>query len=410
MGKLLYYLVITGALFLACRANEKNIATGNDANYAVLASSTESIVTGADQIGKFYPLIRDKKVGLVVNQTSRVGGRHLVDSLVEMEVDIISIFAPEHGFRGEADAGEHIASGKDSKTGIDIISIYGKNKKPSQEQLSQIDVMVFDIQDVGARFYTYIYSLHYVMEACAEADIPLIVLDRPNPNCFYVDGPVMDMNFTSFVGMHETPVIHGLTIGEYASMINGEHWLKDGVQCRLKVIPCLNYNHDMTYDLPVKPSPNLPNLKSILLYPSICFFEGTSLSLGRGTQTQFQVLGHPDLTSYEFAFTPVSSPGAKYPKHENVKCYGLDLRKYSDHYLKGNAKLDLKWLLEMYEAFPDKSNFFLKNNFFDRLSGGDHLRKQIIAGLSESEIRSSWEPKLSIFKEKRKKYLIYPNG
>lgn len=394
-------------IFVSCNRSDSNLTQAHEMDYAMLASDDLEIVTGAEQLPLYYPLIKDKKIGLVVNQTSTIDDKHLVDSLLELGVTISAIFAPEHGFRGEADAGEAIASGKDPKTGLPIISIYGKNKKPKPDQLDNIDIMLFDIQDVGARFYTYIYSLHYVMEACAEEQIPVIVLDRPNPNGFYVDGPVLDLNFSSFVGMHETPVVHGMTIGEYSKMINGEKWLKNGVQCELKVIPCLNYDHTMTYDLPIKPSPNLPNLRSILLYPSICFFEGTSLSIGRGTQTQFQVIGHPELNNMNYKFTPISSPGAKFPKHQDTECNGVDLRLYSEDYIKGNAILDLSHLLNMYEAFPDKLKFFLSNNFFDKLAGSDQLRKQIIAELTESEIRDSWEPKLSQFKAKRQKYLIY---
>ncbi len=411
MKKILTFTVFSAIVFLACTGNKKDIATGNEPNYAKLVSSeVGQIEPGAAQLAKYFPLIKGKKLGLVVNQTSRIGTTHLVDSLIELNANIVSIFAPEHGFRGEADAGEHVESGKDAKTGIPIISIYGSNKKPTKDQLKNIDIMIFDIQDVGVRFYTFISTLHYVMEACAEQGIPLLILDRPNPNGFYVDGPLLDPKFKSFVGMHEIPIVHGLTIGEYARMINGEGWLPNGVQCDIDVIPCVNYMHNMTYDLPVKPSPNLPNLRSVLLYPSICFFEGTTFSLGRGTNKQFQVIGHPKLKGYDFQFTPVSMPGAKTPPLQNKLCYGLDLSTYSVDFLKGNAKIELKWLLEMYKAYPDKENFFLPNNFFDKLAGSDQLRKQIISGLSEREIRASWEPGLTKFKEKREEYLIYPKG
>lgn len=396
-------------LFLNCKNENASLAAENLPNYARQASAElEEIIPGAAMLAKYYPKIKGKSLGLVVNQTSMINNVHLVDSLLELEAKISTIFAPEHGFRGEADAGEHINSEKDTKTGIDIVSIYGSNKKPTADQLKNIDIMIFDIQDVGARFYTYISTLHYVMEACAEQKIPLIILDRPNPNGFYVDGPVLDKDYTSFVGMHEIPVVHGMTIGEYAQMINGEGWLSNGIQCPLEVIACANYTHKMTYDLPVKPSPNLPNLRSILLYPSICYFEGTALSIGRGTNTQFQVIGHPDLKGYDFSFTPTPQPGAKNPKLLNETCFGIDLTTYSVDYLKGNAKLDLKWLLEVYDAFPEKENFFLKNLFFDKLAGSDQLRKQMIAGLTEEEIRASWEPALDKFKETRAKYLLYP--
>jgi uncharacterized protein YbbC (DUF1343 family) len=393
----------------ACHQTDGPVTTQYDTQYAQFASDEEQvIVVGAEQLASYYPMIKGKKLGLVVNQTSRVGDKHLVDTLIELETKIESIFAPEHGFRGEADAGAHIESGKDPATGLNIVSIYGSNRKPSAEQMKNIDVMIFDIQDVGARFYTYISTLHYVMEACADNDVPLIVLDRPNPNGFYVDGPVRSPDFQSFVGMHEIPVVHGMTVGEYAQMINGEGWLSGGIKCQLEVVPCLNYNHSMTYDLPVKPSPNLPNLRSILLYPSICYFEGTNVSIGRGTDKQFQVIGHPSLKGYDFSFTPKPLPGAMAPKLNGEQCSGIDLTAFSVDYLKGNAKLDLRWLIEVYQAFSDKDQFFLKSNFFDKLAGNDQLRKQLIAGLSEEEIRASWEPELQNFKDKRKKYLIYP--
>lgn len=408
MKSLICYIIFCATILGACNSSDKYIANGNQTNYAVKASSKEpSIQPGAAQLAKFYPMIKGKKLGLVVNQTSSVGAVHLVDTLIELDADIETIFAPEHGFRGEADAGEHVESGKDPRTGIAIVSIYGKNKKPSLSQLEKIDVLIFDIQDVGARFYTYISTLHYVMEACAEAGVPILILDRPNPNGFYVDGPILDPAFKSFVGMHEIPVVHGMTIGEYAKMINGEKWLANGIQCDLEIIPCLNYTHKMTYDLPVKPSPNLPNLRSILLYPSICFFEGTEVSIGRGTNQQFQLIGHPQLTDYDFSFTPVPSSGAKNPKLNGKQCFGIDLTEYSESYLKGNSKLDLKWFLEVYNAFPDKDNFFLKSNFFDKLAGGDQLRKQIVSGASEEEIRASWEEGLDQFKQMRSKYLLY---
>ncbi len=373
-----------------------------------MSGGEKSITMGAEQLALYYPMIKGKSVGLVVNQSSTVANRHLVDTLLELNTNIKAIFAPEHGFRGKADAGSHIDSGKDAETGIDIISVYGANRKPKPEHLEGIDVVIFDIQDVGVRFYTYISTLHYIMEACAEADIPVIVLDRPNPNGFYVDGPVLDPKFTSFVGMHEIPVVHGMTVGEYAKMINGEGWLPDGLKCDLEVIPCGNYTHNMTYDLPIKPSPNLPNLRSILLYPSICYFEGTNVSIGRGTNKQFQVIGHPSLKNYEFSFTPEPMPGATSPKLKGELSYGLDLTQFSVDYLKGNAKLNLKWLIEIYNAYPDKENFFIKDaGFFDKLAGGDQLRKQLIAGKSEEEIRASWEPRLSEYKTIRKKYLMY---
>lgn len=408
MIKYICFLTCVLISVAACHQSEKPIAKGfHDDNAKFVSKVEKRIAVGAEQLASYYPFIKDKIIGLVVNQTSRVGEKHLVDTLLELDANIKAIYAPEHGFRGKADAGAHIGSGKDEKTGIDIISIYGKNKKPSAEQLAGIDLLVFDIQDVGARFYTYISTLHYVMEACAENNIPVLVLDRPNPNGFFVDGPILDLKYQSFIGMHEIPVVHGMTIGEYAKMINEEGWLKNGVQCELEVIPCVNYTHNMTYDLPVKPSPNLPNLRSILLYPSICYIEGTNASLGRGTDKQFQVIGHPSLTNYDYQFTPKPMPGAMNPKLNGEKCFGMNLTEITPDYLKGNAKVDLSWLLEVYNAYPDKSNFFLENNFFDKLAGSDQLRKQIEAGLNEEEIRASWEPGLIKFKETRKRYLIY---
>ncbi len=411
MKNLFCYIVFCLLIISACHESDQVIAKGNHENYAVkVASEDRSIVPGAAQMAMYYPMIKGRRLGLVVNQTSRVGNVHLVDSLLDLDANITAIFPPEHGFRGKADAGETIDSGKDAKTGVSIRSIYGKSKKPSPEMLSDIDVMIFDLQDVGARFYTYISTLHYVMEACAEQNIPVIVLDRPNPNGFFVDGPVLKSEYKSFVGMHEIPVVHGMTTGEYAKMINGEGWLSNGIKCDLDVIPCVNYLHNMTYDLPINPSPNLPNLRSILLYPSICFFEGTKVSIGRGTNKQFQIIGHPSLSEYDYSFTPVSSYGAKYPKLENENCKGIDLTKLSVDYIKGNAKIDLSYLIEVYNSYPNKEEFFLENLFFDKLAGSDLLRKQLIAGLNEDEIRASWQPELEEFKVTRSKYLIYPEG
>lgn len=381
------------------------------------------IKTGADNHQAYLPLLRDKKIGIVTNQTGIItydsiytlpdsGDRthqeaykrktlHLVDFLIGAKINIKKIYAPEHGFRGTADAGELIKDGKDTKTGLHIISLYGNNKKPKPEQLAGIDVLVFDLQDVGARFYTYISSLHYIMEACAENKIPLIILDRPNPNGGIVDGPMLEKEHTSFVGMHEIPVLHGMTIGEYGKMINGEKRLKNGVQCDLTVIPCLNYERDMPYSLPVKPSPNLPNDQAINLYASLCFFEGTNVSLGRGTNKQFQIYGSPDLPNTGFSFTPMPNEGAKEPPLKGIICYGEDLSKAP----KVN-RLELKWLMKAYAETKDKSKFFI--SFFTKLAGTKTLQKQIEEGKSEAEIRKSWEPGLAKFKAMRKKYLIYP--
>jgi uncharacterized protein YbbC (DUF1343 family) len=320
---------------------------------------------------------------------------------LEQKIDLKKIFAPEHGFRGTADAGELIKDGKDTKTGLPIISLYGDNKKPKVEQLAGIDVLVFDLQDVGARFYTYISSLHYIMEACAENNIELIVLDRPNPNGNIVDGPLLEKEFTSFVGMHPIPTLHGMTIGEYAKMINGEKWLKNGIQCNLKIVSCLNYSRDMSYSLPVKPSPNLPNDQAINLYASICLFEGTNVSSGRGTEKQFQIYGSPYLPKSGFSFTPVPNFGAKDPMHKNLLCYGEDLSA-----LPKVTQLELKWLIKSYNTTSDKSKFF--NSFFTKLAGTKKLQQQIETGVSEKDIRKSWEKDLNDFKLMRKKYLIYP--
>ena len=359
------------------------------------------IKTGADNYEKYLPLLKDKKVGIVTNQTGILSNKtHLVDFLLEKKITVQTIFAPEHGFRGTADAGEHVVDGKDPKTGLSIISLYGDNKKPKAAQLAGIDVMIFDLQDVGARFYTYISSLHYVMEACAENGVPLIVLDRPNPNGGIVDGPLLEKEFTSFVGMHPVPLLHGMTIGEYAQMINGQKWLKDGVQCKLTVIPCLDYNRKMDYSLPVKPSPNLPNDQSINLYASLCLFEGTNVSVGRGTEKQFQIYGSPFLTKTNFSFTPKPNFGAKDPLYNGKECFGEDLTAYPK--LK---QLELKWLIKAYQNTSDKTKFF--NPFFTKLAGTKKLQQQIESGTSEENIRKSWTKDLEAFKKMRVKYLLY---
>lgn len=371
-------------------------------------SIANDVVVGAQRLALYHPLLDGKSVGLVVNQTSMVDDTHIVDTLRTLGVDVKKIFAPEHGFRGEADRGKLLKDGKDSKTGLPIISLYGSNKKPSPEQLSGLDVVVFDIQDVGVRFYTYIYTMHYVMEACAELGIPVIVLDRPNPNGHYVDGPVMEDKFTSFIGMHPTPIVYGMTIGEYARMINGEKWLKGGVVCDLTVVECKKYTHDTFYELPVKPSPNLPNLRSILLYPSLCLFEGTTVSVGRGTDKQFQIYGHPDNEYGNYVFTPVPKPGASNPLHKSVECRGYSLEKATLGSLIDRKQLDFSYLVSMYKHLQEAEKpFFNDNNFFEKLAGTESLRKQIIEGVPMEEIRASWQPKLEEFKKVRAKYLIY---
>ena len=362
--------------------------------------------SGADQMDRYLRLIDGKRIALVANHTSVVGKRHLVDTLLGSGIEkdqIIKVFAPEHGFRGDHAAGVQIEDGTDRLTGIPVASLYGSHKKPEPEELAGIEVMLFDLQDVGARFYTYISTLHYVMEACAENGIPLILLDRPNPNGGYVDGPVLDTAFKSFVGMHPIPVVYGLTIGELAGMINGEGWLSKGVQCELTVIPCADYSRGQPYAMPVSPSPNLANDHAVLMYPSTCFFEGTVLSEGRGTDMPFEVYGHPELPG-AFSYTPENIPGvARNPKFEGQICYGQDLRSFTPE--EGWTRIHLQWLLEAYENFPRKEEFF--TSYFELLSGTDKLRKQVEAGWDESRIRASWQGELEQYKLKRSKYLIY---
>lgn len=369
-------------------------------------AANAQLKVGAEQTNVYLPMLKNKTVALVVNPTSIIKSTHLVDSLKSLGINIKSIFAPEHGFRGDAEAGAHIKSDIDKKTNLPVLSLYGNKKKPSKEDLKGVDIVVFDIQDVGARFYTYISTLHYIMEACAENNIQLIVLDRPNPNGFYVDGPVLDPKFKSFVGMHPVPVVHGMTIGEYAQMINGEKWLPNGIQCKLNVVPCVGYAHSILYALPIKPSPNLPTKESILLYPSLCFFEGTDVSIGRGTDKPFELVGKPNFVKGSYEFTPKSIKGvSENPKYNGQKCQGVLLTDFGNSYMPIHAALYLTWLIDFYKESSDKENFF--NSFFDKLAGTDQLRQQIIAGKTEEEIRKSWEPALSNYKQMRKKYLLY---
>jgi uncharacterized protein YbbC (DUF1343 family) len=360
--------------------------------------NAQNIVLGAERTETYLPLLKNKKVGVIGNQSSMIVNTHLVDSLLSLGIDVVKVFSPEHGFRGTADAGAIIEDGIDVKTGTPIISLYGNNKKPTREQLQGIDILVFDIQDVGVRFYTYISTLHYVMEAAAESNIKVIVLDRPNPNGHYVDGPILDTAFQSFVGMHTIPVVHGMTIGEYAKMIPGEKWIAE--DCDLTVIKMENYTHNTNYDLPIKPSPNLPNARAVNLYPSLCLFEGTTISIGRGTDYPFQHFGAPYLKS-NYSFMPKSGEGSKYPKHEDIVCFGTDLR-FQDNYL---TTINLNWIIEAYKQCPEKEEFF--NNFFDKLAGTDKLRKQIIAGKTAKEIKATWQEGLTSFKKLRRNYLIY---
>ena len=359
----------------------------------------------ADRPELYLKLLKNKNIAVVANQTSLLADKtHLVDFLVKNNIKIKEIFAPEHGFRGNADAGEHVKNGIDTKTGLPIVSLYGDNKKPKAEQLQGVDLILFDIQDVGVRFYTYISTLSYVMEAAAENNIEVIVLDRPNPHDGYTDGPVLKEKWTSFVGLHKVPVVYGLTIGEYGKMVNGEKWLKNGVQAKYTIIPMLNYHKKQRYPISEKPSPNLPNDQSINLYPSLCFFEGTQVSVGRGTDFPFQVFGSPWLKNHPFKFTPKPNFGAKDPFLNGKICYGEDLRNYPEI----KEKLDLSFVINAYKNFDKKSQeFFLKNLWFDTLAGTDELRKQIISGKSEEEIRNSWKQDLQNFEKIRTKYRIY---
>lgn len=384
-------------------------------NYAVPADTPPAeIICGASQTHKYLPYLKGKRVGMVINQTSTIGTRLSVDSLLTLKVNIKKIFGPEHGFRGMASAGDKVQSGVDNRTGLPVISLYGKHNKPSAEDLKDIDLVIFDIQDVGARFYTYISTLHYVMEACAENKVELMIFDRPNPNGFYVDGPVMEKAYTSFIGMHPVPVVHGMTIGEYARMINGEGWLTKGIKCKLKIVPVGNYTHAMPYELPVPPSPNLNTMQSVLLYPSLCLFEGTNISQGRGTRYPFTVLGSPRLVGkFSFEFKPESIKGmAETPLYQDQVCYGIDLRGFDTSLFRKTGQINLKWLIDLYAASPEKSLFFdfkqsKQIGNFDKLAGTGTLRKQIVANVPEEKIRESWEPGLSKFKNTRKKYLLY---
>lgn len=364
---------------------------------------SKNLKIGAEQTNLYVPYLKDKTVALVVNHTSMIGKTHLADSLLSLGIKIKTIFAPEHGFRGTADAGEHVANGIDIKTGVPIVSLYGANKKPSSAQLEGIDVLIFDIQDVGARFYTYTSTMHYVMEACAEQSKKLLILDRPNPNGHYVDGQVLDKKFASFVGLNPVPVVHGCTVGELAQMINGEGWLSENRKCNMQVIKCLGYKHSMAYNPPIATSPNLPNLQSMLLYPSICFFEGTEVSVGRGTDKQFQVIGSPNPMNGTFTFTPEDKPGAKNPPQKGKLCYGEDLSTIDAR----KQEFTLKYLIAFYQKSENKAKFFSSPSFFDKLAGSDTLRKQIIAGMNEKQIRMSWKEDLEKYKAMRKKYLLY---
>jgi uncharacterized protein YbbC (DUF1343 family) len=375
------------------------------ATLIIASLQKKELVPGAIRFNEYRSLVQGKKVAVLANQTSMAGKTHLVDFLLGQGVNIRVIFAPEHGFRDMADAGDTILDGKDPVTGVPIISLYGQHLKPTPGDLSGIDVVLFDIQDVGTRFYTYISTLQYLMEACAENNVECIVLDRPNPNGFYTDGNILDTAYRSFVGMAPIPVVHGMTVGEYAGMLNGEGWLKDGVKCNLKVVKCDNYSHSTYYELPVRPSPNLPNQTAVYLYPSICFFEGTNISVGRGTPFPFQVFGSPELPDRGFSFTPRSVPGAKNPPFLGVKCNGTDLRNTMKDGIVPAPMINLEWVVSAYRDYPQKDRFF--TSYFDKLAGGPGLREQIINGMSPEQIRESWKPGLAEFNRIREKYLLY---
>ena len=368
----------------------------------------DNIVCGAERTDLYIDLIKGKRVGLVANPTSRIGNVHLLDSLMSLGVDVRRIFSPEHGFRGEAEAGETLDDNRDPLTGVEIISVYKKkDKKPSVDEIMDLDLILFDIQDVGVRFYTYISTLHYMMEACAESGTRLIILDRPNPNGFYVDGPVREKGFESFVGVHEVPVVYGMTIGEYGRMINGEGWLNNSATCQLTIISCLNYDHLCTYNLPVKPSPNLPNLESVILYPSLCYFEGSVVSLGRGTDFPFQVYGHPDMTG-DFSFTPRSIPGASlHPKHEGELCKGVFIGKEGADMIMKDKRIRLEWVINAYNDLDVGEEFF--TGYFDTLMGNSWVREDIIKGVPEDQIREKWAAGVKDFIKVREKYLLYPD-
>ena len=423
--KVNYIIFAALSLFIySCKPTQKGIRNSNSTNKTVVITSEKStrFSTGADNYKSYFSLLENKRVGVITNQTGLVlydsifmlpnnnsinhiegfetKRMHLVDYLLKNKINIQKIYAPEHGFRGTADAGEHVIDGKDVKTGIPILSLYGENRKPKPEQLEGVDVLVFDLQDVGARFYTYISTLHYIMESCAENNIPLLVLDRPNPNISILDGPILEKDYTSFVGMHTIPLLHGMTIGEYAQMINGENWLKDGLRCELKIITCAGYHREMKYSLLEKPSPNLPNDQAINLYPSLCLFEGTNVSVGRGTEKQFQIYGSPYLPKGQFSFTPIPNFGAKDPVYNGVECYGEDLTT-----IPKIDKLELKWLLKAYNETVDPMEH--QKEAIQKLVGNKKLQNQIEKGLTEDEIRATWKSGLHDFKKMRKPYLIY---
>lgn len=402
------FITLLMVIFIACKSSENsNVQSTEVITQDTVVKAKERIILGAERLDQYLNLLKDKRVATVVNQTSTIGETHVVDTLRSLGVNIVKVFAPEHGFRGDHSAGAVISNGKDLKTGLSVVSLYGKNKKPNAAMLVDVDVVVFDIQDVGVRFYTYISTMHYVMEACAEQGKQVLVLDRPNPNGFYVDGPILEPEYKSFIGMHPIPTVHGLTVGELAGMINGEKWLKGELTCDVTVVPCDNYSHDSMYHLPIKPSPNLPNMNSVYLYPYLGMFEGTNVSIGRGTEEPFQLVGRPGFQS-DFAFKPVSIPGVSdHPKYENEICTGMRVDDVANGDLFSNPRMKLDWLILFYDSNKAENGPYFKA-FFYKLAGNKTLREQIEKGMNEDEIRKTWEPDLVKYREMRKKYLLYP--
>ena len=399
-SKLFILIVLLSSQVACSQEKAKTIQSENRDN------TTETIIVGAERTNKYINILKNRSIAIVANPSSLIEGNHLVDSLISLGINIKKVMSPEHGFRGNAGAGEHIKDGKDHRTGLPIISLYGSHKKPTKEDLNSIDILIFDLQDVGTRFYTYLSTLNLCMEACAENNVQLLLLDRPNPNGYYVDGPILQKKYKSFVGINPLPIVHGMTLGELALMINGEYWLKDSLQCNLKVITVNNYDHSMSYNLPVRPSPNLPNNIAINLYPSLCLFEGTIISIGRGTNNPFQIYGYPGFNNYDTTFTPKPIANtAPHPKLEGKKCKGYNLSYYNNDTAKSKAAIQLSWLINAYNQVGDKEKFF--SSFFSKLAGTDKLQKQIEAGLSEENIKESWQKELNDFKVIRKKYLLY---
>jgi len=403
-------LIVLLSLLAICCVSHHNITSQH------AASISKPIITGADQTEKYIPLLKGKRIAVLANPSTIIGKKHLVDSLLSLGINILKVFGPEHGFRGNASAGVRVEDEKDPATGIPIISLYGNKRKPSADDLKDVDLMIFDIQDVGCRFYTHINVLADVMEACAENNKELLILDRPNPNGYFVDGPVLDMKLKSGIGKFPVPITHGMTIGEFAKMINGEHWLPNNQQCNITIVPVANYTHSMYYVLPVKPSPNLNTQQSIMLYPSTCIFEGTILNYGRGTYFPFTIIGAPKLKGkYSFSFKPVSIKGmSETPLYMNELCFGIDLRNYDINILRRQKKINIQWIKELYSAYPEKEKFFdytqsKEIGNVDFRTGDSRFKEQIKNGVPEQEIRKSWEPALSDYKKMRVKYLIYPD-